>query len=100
MYDTDLEGSGGKSEALWKTTALMDGGNYNNDGRTPPYYNAIDRDMLGIGKPEELKEGKYKLEPVNVNGRFLKFAVLSYRMSREQRMGCVLRRKRTCDLSH
>lgn len=74
MYDTDLEGSGGKSEALWKTTALMDGGNYNNEGRTPPYYNAIDRDMLGIGKPEELKEGKYKLEPVNVNGRFLKFA--------------------------
>lgn len=72
MYDTDYGGSGGEADGLWKSTALMDKGNFNNDGRTPPYYNAIDRDMLGIGQCEELKEGHYVLEPINLNGRFLK----------------------------
>ncbi len=70
MYDTDLESSGGSAKCLWKSTALMDRGNYNNEGKTPPYFNAIDRDMLGIGKAEELKEGRYLLEPINENGRF------------------------------
>lgn len=71
MYDTDSE-TNGTSDCLWKTTGLMDNGNYNNDGKTPPYYNAIDRDMLGIGNPETLREGRYRLEPVNENGRFLR----------------------------
>lgn len=72
MYDTDYGGSGGEADGLWKSTALMDKGNFNNDGRTPPYYNAIDRDILGIGQCEELKEGHYVLEPINLNGRFLR----------------------------
>lgn len=72
MYDTDYGGSGGEADGLWKSTALMDKGNFNNDGRTPPYYNAIDRDLLGIGQCEELKEGHYVLEPINLNGRFLR----------------------------
>lgn len=72
LYDTDYGGSGGEADGLWKSTALMDKGNFNNDGRTPPYYNAIDRDMLGIGQCEELKEGNYVLEPINLNGRFLR----------------------------
>lgn len=72
LYDTDYGGSGGEADGLWKSTALMDKGNFNNDGRTPPYYNAIDRDMLGIGQCEELKEGHYVLEPINLNGRFLR----------------------------
>lgn len=72
MYDTDYGGSGGEADGLWKSTALMDKGNFNNDGRTPPYYNAIDRDMLSIGQCEELKEGHYVLEPINLNGRFLR----------------------------
>lgn len=72
MYDTDAE-TGGKSDGLWGSTALMDSGNYNDSGRTPPYYNAIDRDMLGIGKAEELIPGTYELEPVNMNGRFFRY---------------------------
>ncbi|MGM9742560.1 MAG: M6 family metalloprotease domain-containing protein [Candidatus Cryptobacteroides sp.] len=72
MYDTDAE-TGGTSDCLWGTTALMDSGNYNDSGRTPPYYNAIDRDMLGIGNPEELKPGTYELEPVNLNGRYFRY---------------------------
>lgn len=73
MYDTDGGGSGGTSEGLWKTSALMDRGHLNNDGRTPAGYNAIDRDMLGIGKPEELKPGKYMLEPISMKGRYLRY---------------------------
>lgn len=73
MYDTDGGGCGGTSEGLWKTSALMDRGHLNNDGRTPAGYNAIDRDMLGIGKPEKLKPGKYVLEPISKNGRYLRY---------------------------
>ena len=70
-YDIDGEGSGGESEALWGSTALMDGGNFNNSGKTPPNYNAIDREILGIGKPETMAAGRYTLEPVDRNGHYL-----------------------------
>ena len=70
FYDTDYEESGGISAGLWITTALMDGGNYNNLGNTPPYYNALERIIAGISEPEVLqKTGTYTLEPVNVAGR-------------------------------
>ena len=71
MYDTDGEGSGGESRGLWYTTALMDAGNYNDMGRTPPYFNAIDREILGIGNGETMHAGAYTLEPINENGRYL-----------------------------
>ncbi len=70
-YDTDEDGSGGTSKGMWVSTALMDGGNFNNIGKTPPYYNALDREMLGIGKPEKMKTGTVTLEPVDRNGRYL-----------------------------
>lgn len=70
-YDTDGKGSGGKSDALWFQTALMDGGCYNNQGRTPPNYNAMDRELVGIGCPDTLKIGSCTLEPIDLNGRYL-----------------------------
>ena len=70
-YDTDEEGSGGESRTMWGTTALMDGGNFNNAGKTPPFYNALDREILGIGKPEVMKAGTVTLEPVDRNGRYI-----------------------------
>ena len=70
-YDIDEEGSGGVSKAMWISTALMDGGNFNNSGATPPAYNALDRECLGIGRPEVMRLGSYTLEPVNENGRYL-----------------------------
>lgn len=73
MYDTDYEGSGGESNCLWGTTSLMDHGNYNNYGKTPPNFNAIDLDMLGCGQPETLVPGTYTLEPVEQNGRYLRY---------------------------
>lgn len=70
-YDTDEEGSGGISKGMWDSTALMDGGNFNDNGATPPYLNALDRHILGIGKPEDMSLGSVTLEPVNRNGRYL-----------------------------
>lgn len=70
-YDTDEEGSGGFSNGLWASTALMDSGNFNDNGKTPPAYNAVDREILGIGKPEKMALGKYTLEPITENGRYL-----------------------------
>lgn len=70
MYDTDGKGSGGSSDALWYSTSLMDGGCYNNHGKTPPYYDAIDRECLGIGKAEPLHSGTWTLEPVSGEGRY------------------------------
>lgn len=72
LYDTDYAGSGGYGNGLWYTTGLMDGGNMNNDGNTPPHYNAVDYHISGIGQAEELKVGTYTLEPISRGRRFLK----------------------------
>ena len=70
FYDTDYEESGGIAAGFWGSTSLMDGGNYNNMGNTPPYYNALERLIAGINEPEVLKNtGKYSLDPINESGR-------------------------------
>lgn len=70
FYDTDYEESGGISAGLWTQTSLMDGGNYNNMGNTPPNYNALERMIAGISEPETISEtGTYRLTPVNEEGR-------------------------------
>lgn len=70
MYDTDYEGSGGNSAGLWIWTALMDGGNQNNKGNTPPYFNAVEREILGICEPVLITgNGSFKLEPIHLNGQ-------------------------------
>lgn len=71
MYDTDDTGSGGSANCLHGSTSLMDYGNYNNDGNTPPYYNAIDRNTLGIGQATTLSLGSCSLEPVQTNGKYM-----------------------------
>lgn len=66
MYDTDYEDSGGWADALWRSTCLMDSGNYNDDGNTPPSYNAIAYDELGRGTCEVISSpGEYQLEPIS-----------------------------------
>ena len=61
MYDTDYEDSGGQSKGLWGSISLMDGGNYNNNGRTPPNFTALELDMLGIGECRTLNVGSGSL---------------------------------------
>lgn len=70
FYDTDYEGESGiKSAALWTITSLMDGGNQNNNGNTPPNYNAIEREILGIAEPQFLTSGRHSLQPVDQSGK-------------------------------
>ena len=70
FYDTDYEESGGLAAGLWTKTSLMDGGNYNNLGNTPPNYNAIERLIAGISEPVSLTEtGTYTLSPIEEDGR-------------------------------
>lgn len=65
LYDTDYAGSGGQAEALWYVTGLMDGGNSNNGGNTPPNYNAIDMECLGLGEALPLTDGEHTLKPIH-----------------------------------
>jgi M6 family metalloprotease-like protein len=57
MYDTNGEEEGA-SLGLWKTLSIMDMGCYSNNGNTPPYYCAIEREMLGIGDVIDLASSK------------------------------------------
>lgn len=68
LYDTDYEKSGGQSAGVWGRTSLMDSGNYNNNGATPPNYDIILRETIGLETPEELKAGKYSLLPAGRKG--------------------------------
>ena len=72
LYDTDYNSNGGVCEALWTTTGLMDGGNMNNKGNTPPNWNAIDRMQLGVGNCIELTPGQYNIKPISENGDYYK----------------------------
>ena len=72
FYDVDNEKSGGRAQTLWNTLSLMDGGNYNNDGRTPPNYTAVELELLGLLEPEDLAAGVYALEPMTTTRRALR----------------------------
>ena len=70
FYDTDYDGSGGTGKGLWGSLGLMDAGNQNNDGYTPPWYNAIERHELGLSEGIPLTVGTHTLEPVHKNGSY------------------------------
>lgn len=65
-YDTD-----GNARGLG-SFSLMSGGNYNNNGCTPPYLNFMERHLLDwAGEPTDLTEsGQYTLQPVQENMAF------------------------------
>lgn len=70
FYDTDYDESGGEAAGLWNRTSLMDSGNQNGRGHVPPYFNAIERELLGLCTPEVIdRDGTYILEPVHLNGK-------------------------------
>ena len=71
LYDTDSEGSGGYAEAMWNCIDLMDAGNHNDRGRTPPNYSSVERWYFGMGEGQALTEGRHTLRPVEEdNGYF------------------------------
>lgn len=72
FYDTDYDEGNAWGAGLWKMTSLMDGGNYNNDSKTPPNFNCIERKLLGLSEPQMIKGGEsYTIEPVHMNGQYL-----------------------------
>ena len=71
LYDTDYEDQGGWAAGLWGSTSLMDSGNQNNQGNTPPNFNAIEREILNLtGAVTIENDGKYTLSPINTFGEF------------------------------
>ncbi len=71
FYDTDYEKEDGWAAGLWGSTSLMDSGNQNNGGNTPPYLNAIERYLLGLSEPVILSEtGSYTMAPIHEGGVF------------------------------
>ena len=71
FYDTDGEASG-LGKGLWKSLSLMDYGNRNDGGRTPPNFSAVEMDMLSLGKCDTVSAGRYTLSPIDRDGRYLK----------------------------
>ncbi len=71
LYDTDSESSGGHAEAMWNCIDLMDAGNYNDRGHTPPYYSAVERWFFGMSEGRPLTEGTFTLRPVQETGDYL-----------------------------
>lgn len=72
MYDTDGEGSGGIARGLWGSTSVMDYGMTNDNGNTPPNFNAIEMEMLQLGQCDTLRPGSYTLEPIDIGRRYLR----------------------------
>lgn len=73
LYDTDYaEDSKFCGAGCRGLTALMDAGNGNNNGNTPPNYNAIDRILLPeyFSEPLLLTEGEYCLKPISQGGEY------------------------------
>ena len=64
FYDTDYERNG-EAGGLY-SFSTMDGGPYNNNGRTPPYFNAEELMILGWmdGLTEIERQGTLTIEPV------------------------------------
>lgn len=68
LYDTDYESHGGWAAGVWGSTSLMDSGNQNNDGNTPPNFNVIEREILGLTEPVVIDtDGRYSLCRIETN---------------------------------
>lgn len=68
FYDTDYE-KNGTADAVY-AFSLMCNGNYNNNGRTPPYLGALERWILGWIEdlPELITSQDVNIRPVYENG--------------------------------
>lgn len=67
FYDTNYD-TDGWTMGMWIRTSVMDGGNSNNVSNTPPFYNAVERELLGIAQATTIDtDGTYTLEPIYNN---------------------------------
>ena len=70
LYDTDDSDSGGNFDSIGASTSLMDYGNYNNNGNTPPNYNSMELWALGLGHAEAFEIGPQTLAPLSSQKRY------------------------------
>ena len=74
FYDTDYDDHNGEAGGLYDYS-LMCGGSYNNEGRTPPYFNIEERIMLGWQDRSVIrsfpKSGTYTLPGINDNVAYM-----------------------------
>lgn len=69
MYDTNQE-TEGLSNALYGNLSIMDNGYELNQGNTPPFLNAIEREQLSIVEIIDIEPNKeYSLFPINISGK-------------------------------
>ena len=70
----DLNGyKDGLSQSFQEVSSLMDNGWKNNDGHTPPYMNAIEREYLGVANIKSLSVGEaVTLEAIDINSTVIK----------------------------
>lgn len=70
FYDTDYDDYNDEAGGLYDYSTMC-GGSYNNNGRTPPYFNMEERIMLGWLQPSAISEfstsGTYTLTSVSNN---------------------------------
>ena len=70
FYDTDYDDYNGEAGGLYDYSTMC-GGSYNNEGRTPPYFNIEERIMLGWLEPSVIQEfsmsGTFTLTSVSDN---------------------------------
>ena len=71
FYDIDGEDSG-LVKAMWGSTSLMDRGNRNNGGYSPPGLNSLEMELLGLGTCDSLSKGSHTLYPLDKDHRYLK----------------------------
>ena len=72
LYDIngDAEGS---CNPLFGSVSIMDKGNLNNNGHTPPYLGAVERELLGLLYTEEVEPGqRYYLPSIEISNMALK----------------------------
>lgn len=73
FYDTDNSGSGGVSPGMYGTLSIMDKGNRNGSHMTPPYLNAVERELLGFDGGLLLETGPHTLAPIGRSGMYYRF---------------------------
>ena len=62
LYDVNDE-TEGLCNGLFGSLSVMDQGNYNNEGRTPPYLTAFERQMVGLIQTETIRRPQELLVP-------------------------------------
>lgn len=72
FYDTDGEWSGGLSKGLGGSLSIMDKGLWNGEGQRPPFLNALELDLLGMGTCMNLTQGSHILKPIGTSRSYFK----------------------------